>query len=176
MRRDWTAARGWATETLDLSERLNLRWPAGYVSVVLSWARALDGDPANAIPELQGHLARIEASGTQHLVAWGMGLLAEAHLRDDQPVEALRLLDDALARVARTGERSYEPELHRLRALCLVALTPPRAEQAHSALRQAVAGAREQGSAMLVRRAVETCRTAAIGRHRGSCDHPDPES
>ncbi|SFU03292.1 Transcriptional regulatory protein, C terminal [Geodermatophilus amargosae] len=175
MRRDAPAARAWATEVLELVERWHLPWPAGYAAVVSSWVHAIEGDPASAIPALRGHLARVEAGGTQHLVGWGLGLLAEAHLCDDQPVEALRLLDDALARVARTGERSYESELHRLRALCLAALTPPRSEEAHGALRRAVAVAREQGSVMLVRRALETCHTAAICRHSGSCDHPAPD-
>jgi DNA-binding SARP family transcriptional activator/RecA/RadA recombinase len=175
MRRDPPAARKWATETLELVERWNLPWPAGYAAVVLSWVHAIEDDPVDAIPALRGHLARTEAGGTQHLVGWGLGLLAEAHLRNDQPIEALHLLDDALARVARTGERSYESELHRLRALCLVALTPPRSGQAHGALQQAAAVARDQGSAMLLRRAVETCRAVAGGRHSGSCDHPDAQ-
>jgi hypothetical protein len=175
MRRDPPAARRWATETLELVERWNLPWPAGYAAVVLSWARAVEGDPVDAIPALRGHLARTEAGGTQHLVGWGLGLLAEAHLRNDQPVEALHLLDDALARVARTGERSYESELHRLRALSLAALAPPRSEEARSALRQAAEVAREQGSAMLLRRAAETCRTVAPCGHSGSRDHPGPQ-
>jgi hypothetical protein len=175
MRRDPPAARKWATETLELMERWNLPWPAGYAAVVLSWVHAIEDDPVDAIPALRGHLARTETGGTQHLVGWGLGLLAEAHLRNHQPVEALHLLDDALARVARTGERSYESELHRLRALCLVALAPPRSEEAHGALRQAAAVAREQGSAMLLQRAAATCRAVAAGRHSGSCDHPDAQ-
>ncbi|SFO78478.1 Transcriptional regulatory protein, C terminal [Geodermatophilus dictyosporus] len=171
MRRDPLAARRWATETLELVERWHLPWPAGYAAVVLSWVHAVEDDPAAAIPALREHLARTEAGGTQHLVGWGLGLLAEAHLCAGEPLEGLRLLDDALARVARTGERSYESELHRLRALCLVALTPPRPEEAHAALRRAADVAREQGSALLLRRAAETCR-AIDGRHSGSCDHP----
>ncbi|PWW24218.1 putative ATPase [Geodermatophilus normandii] len=174
MRRDPPAARAWATETLELVEHWNLPWPAGYAAVVLSWAQAVEGDPATAIPALRGHLARTEAGGTQHLVGWGLGLLAEAHLCNHEPLEALRLLDDALARVARTGELSYESELHRLRALSLVALTPPRPEQARDALRRAVAVAREQGSVMLLRRALETCAAVVPRGHSGSCDHPGP--
>jgi predicted ATPase len=175
MRRDPPAARRWATETLELVERWNLPWPAGYAAVVLSWVRAIEDDPVDAIPALRGHLARTEAGGTQHQVGWGLGLLAEAHLCNGRPVDALHLLDDALDRVARTGERSYESELHRLRALCLAALSPPRTDQARDALRQAVAVAREQGSAMLVRRAAETCAAITGRRHSGSCDHPDPQ-
>ncbi|WP_448616643.1 BTAD domain-containing putative transcriptional regulator [Modestobacter sp. URMC 112] len=174
MRRDPPAALKWATETLELVERWNLPWPAGYAAVVLSWVRAVEDDPVAAIPALRGHLARTEAGGTQHLVGWGLGLLAEAHLRNGQPVDALHLLDDALARVERTGERSYESELHRLRALCLVALAPPRAEEARGALRRALTVARDQGSAMLEQRALETGRTLATGPHSESCDEPGP--
>jgi predicted ATPase len=104
-----------------------------------------------------------------------MGLLAEAHLCNHEPLEALDLLDDALTRVARTGERSYESELHRLRALCLIALEPPRSDEATRALRRAVTVAREQGSVMLLRRAEDTSRTAAAAPHRESCNHPDPQ-
>ena len=97
----------------------------------------------------------------QHLLDWGFGLLAEAHLHDHQPVEALRLLDDALSRVERTGERLSEPELHRLRALALFALPEPRPEQARGSLQRAVTIAGEQGSALLRQRAIDTGRTVA---------------
>jgi ATP/maltotriose-dependent transcriptional regulator MalT len=142
--------------------------------VVLSWLEALDGSPADAIAAMRRHLDQIEAGGAQHLLAWGYGLLAEARLRNDQPAEALRLLDDALARVDRTGERLYESELHRLRALSLLALTPPRCEQARSALQRAVTVAHEQGSTLLQRRAVETGAAAGLHGHKGSDSQPDP--
>jgi tetratricopeptide (TPR) repeat protein len=173
--RDVPAARAWATEALDLADRYRTPTPGGYAAVVLSWLEALDGAPGDAIAGLRRHLDQIEAGGAQHLVAWGLGLLAEAHLLQDQPAEALRLLDDALDRVERTGERLYESELHRLRALSLLALDPPRAEQARSALRRAVTTAGEQGAESLRRRAVDTCRAAGIDPHSGSRSQPDPE-
>jgi predicted ATPase len=89
--------------------------------VVLGWVQALDGDAAGADVRMRRHLDDLAAGGAQHLLAWGIGLLAEACLRDHRPAEALRLLDDALARVERTGERLYEAELHRLRAVSLSA-------------------------------------------------------
>ncbi|SNS96329.1 Transcriptional regulatory protein, C terminal [Geodermatophilus saharensis] len=170
--RDLPSARAWATEALDLAERWRIPTPGGYAAVVLSWIQALEGGPGDAIADLRRHLHRIEAGGAQHLLAWGLGLLAEAQLRTGRPAEALRLLDDALARVDRTGERLYESELHRLRALSLAALTPPRTEQAHRALQRAAAVARDQGSPVLLRRALETRRTVALDDHSGSCDHP----
>jgi predicted ATPase len=70
---------------------------------------------------LRQSLEDIQAGGAQHLVPWGLGLLAEAELLAGRPQEALGLLDDALARVGRSGERMYEAELHRLRGGALLA-------------------------------------------------------
>ncbi|MBM7809122.1 DNA-binding SARP family transcriptional activator/RecA/RadA recombinase [Geodermatophilus bullaregiensis] len=176
LRRDSSAARTWAAEAQDLADRWNFPAPSGYAAVVLGWVEALEGDPGVAIPSLRRELTQIEAGGVQHLLAWGFGLLAEAHLRDQQPTQALRLLDDALSRVARTGERLYESELHRLRALALLSLPEPRAEEARGALHRAVTLAAEQGSVLLQQRAADTCRGAATDRHSGSCDHPDAQS
>ncbi len=173
--RDVPAARAWATEALDLADRYNSPAPGGYAAVVLSWLEALDGAPGDAITGLHRHLDQLEAGGAQHLVAWGLGLLAEAHLLRERPAEALRHLDDALTRVERTGERLYESELHRVRALSLLALQPPQTEQARSALQRAVTIAGEQGATSLQRRAVETCRAAGVDPHSGSHDQPDPE-
>lgn len=172
LRRDVAAARTWATEALQVADRWGFPAPGGYAAVVLSWVQAIEGDPAAAIPDLRGHLDMIEAGGAQHLLAWGFGLLAEAHLRNRQPVEALRLLDDALARVDRTGERLYEAELHRLRALCLLQVTPPRQAHARDAFDRAMAVARAQGATLLRRRVLETSAAAALSTHKGSDHNP----
>jgi DNA-binding SARP family transcriptional activator len=172
--RDLPAARARAAEALDLAERWRIPTPGGYAAVVLSWLRALDGSPADAIADIRRHLDQIEAGGAQHLVAWGLGLLAEARLRNDQPAEALHLLDDALARVERTGERLYESELHRLRALSLLASDPRRTDEARIALRRAVTVARDQGSALLQRRATEAGAAAGLDGHSGNDKEPDP--
>jgi DNA-binding SARP family transcriptional activator len=169
MRRDRPAARALAVEVLDLAEGFNFPTVDGYAAVVLDWVQALDGDPEGAIVRLRGHLDQIEAGGAQHLLAWGIGLLAEAHLLSHRPDEALRLLDDALGRVERTGERLYESELHRLRALCLLDVAPP---QAREAFDRAVAVAEEQGAALLQRRAVETRAAAPLDAHSDSDSHP----
>jgi DNA-binding SARP family transcriptional activator len=171
MRRDRTAARARAVEVHELAEGWNFPSLDGYAAVVLDWVEALDGDPDGAIVRLRRHLDQIEAGGAQHLLAWGIGLLAEAHLQARRPEEALRLLDDALGRVERTGERLYESELHRLRALCLLDVAPPRAAQAREAFDRAMAVAAEQGAVRLHQRAIET-RAAALATHSGSDCHP----
>jgi tetratricopeptide (TPR) repeat protein len=152
LRRDPARAHAHAAEALALAAKL----PAwlSYATAVLSWTQALEGDPAGAV-RLRQSLEDIQAAGAQHLVPWGLGLLAEAELLAGRPHEALRLLDDALARVARSGERMYEAELHRLRGEALLACSPPRRTEAQSALGTAIAVARRQGAELLELRAVE---------------------
>jgi predicted ATPase len=71
-------------------------------------------------------------------------------------------LDDALDRVARSGERMYEAELHRLRGAALLAAAPAHPAEARAAFDNAVAVARQQGSKLLARRAAEDVRRATL--------------
>jgi tetratricopeptide (TPR) repeat protein len=175
LRRDVSDARRWATATLDLTARWTATPPSGYAAVVLGWVDALEGGSEAAIPDLRRHLDHIGAGGAQHLLAWGLGLLAEAFLCNHQPDQALRLLDDALSRVESTAERLYESELHRLRGLSLAALDPPRPEQAHGALQKAFAVARQQGSALLQQRALDTSPAVSLDVHSGSLNQAESQ-
>ena len=167
LRRDPALAGAHAAEALAVAAKL----PAwlSYATAVLSWTQALEGDPAGGA-RLRQSLEEIQAGGAQHLVPWGLGLLAEAELLAGRPPEALRLLDDALARVARSGERMYEAELHRLRGLALLACSPPRRRQARAALDTAVAVARRQDAELLEEWATASRRrlTVAPSPHSSS--------
>jgi predicted ATPase len=119
----------------------------------------MNGDPADGARGLRASLAAIRSRGAGHLVPWALALLAEAETLAGRPAEALRLLDDALGLVERTGERMCEAELHRLRGAALAA--PSRADAspeaaslpAAEALRTAIAVARRQGAVLLASRA-----------------------
>jgi DNA-binding SARP family transcriptional activator len=156
LRRDVSAAGTHASQALDLAGPL----PAwfSYASAVRSWARALEGDPAGGASALRHHLDEIQSRGARHLVAWVLGLLAEAETLSGHVEEALRLLDEALAQVSRTGECMYEAELHRLRGQTLLAGPTPRAGDAGAALRDAFAIARRHGAELLARRATQDLR------------------
>lgn len=156
LRRDVAAAEAQAREALVLAGPL----PAwfSYASAVLSWTRAVNGDPAGATPALRQSLDDIQSRGARHLVAWAIGLLAEAELVSGRAQEALHLLDDALTQVARTGERMYEAELHRLRSRALLAWPRPRAGDARAALHAALALARDQGAELPARWATQDLR------------------
>ena len=137
--------------------RLAARLPVwlSYATGVLEWTQALAGDPTGGARRLRQSLDDIQSRGAQHLVPWGLGLLAEAETLAGRPDEALRLLDKALRCVARNGERMYEAELHRLRGQALLASTPARPTEARAALDTAAAVARRQGAELLARRAAE---------------------
>jgi DNA-binding SARP family transcriptional activator len=149
--RDVGRARSYAAEALQLAAKLPV-W-SSYATAVREWTKAVDNDPGVDVALLRCSLDDIEAGGGQHLVPWGRGLLAEAEMLTGRPDEALRLLDDALSRVARSGERMYEAELHRIRGMALGAIAPPQPAEARAALELAVAVARQQGSEALARRA-----------------------
>ena len=140
LRRDAPAAGEHAGRALDLAGSLP-SW-FSYATAVRWWARAVDGDPAAGARGLRESLEQIRSRGARHLVGWVLGLLAEAELAGGHTAEAVRLLDEAVALAAATGERLYEAELHRLRDRAGV----PGAREA------ALTVAHAQGATMLLRR------------------------
>ncbi|MGY1617413.1 BTAD domain-containing putative transcriptional regulator [Geodermatophilus sp. SYSU D00691] len=169
LHRDVALAKERATEALELARRWHFGSIAGYARTVLAWVQAMEGDPAGALVPLRQGLEDIEARGAQLMIPMMLGLTAEAELLAGRPQEALRLVDDALARVGRTGERFTEPELHRLRAQALLAHSPPASAQAAAAYRTAVEVARRHAAAPAERRAGEGLRRlAATAAHSSS--------
>jgi predicted ATPase len=155
LRRDVRLAKERAAAALALATRWHFGSIESYARTVLGWVQAQEGDPLGALTPLRSGVADIQARGAQLMVPTMLGLAAEAELLADRPTEALELLDDALGRVRRTGERFTEPELHRLRARALLAQSPPRPDEAVAAFRTAVEVARRQGAAPAERRAGE---------------------
>ena len=113
LRRDVAMAGEHARRALELAGPL----PAwfSYASAVRAWVTAVEGDPAGGARSLRESLNQIQSRGARHLVGWVLGLLAEAEVLAGNADEGRRLLDEARALVAQTGERMYEAELDRLR-------------------------------------------------------------
>jgi predicted ATPase len=82
-----------------------------------------------------------------------LGTLADAYRRCDQIEQGLEVVDSAIERVVRTGERTFEADLHRLRGELLLARDGPILE-AERALELAITVARRQGATALEARAV----------------------
>jgi len=80
--------------------------------------------------------------------------------------EGLAVLDEALAIVGTTGERWFEPELHRLKAEALIASTPGDLTGAEASLDRALVVAREQGARFWELRAATTLARLWRGQGR----------
>ena len=93
-------------------------------------------------------------------------LLAEAHLHLGQWEAGLRAADQALAAAARSDERYFEAELHRLRGALLLGAPDPDRAAAEEAFQRALAIARRQQARYLELRAARSLSAlwAAAGR------------
>jgi tetratricopeptide (TPR) repeat protein len=124
------------------------------------WAKAGTGDVSAGVEELRRSCAGQQAVGVKLLRTFLLGALADSYRRAGLLDDALGTVDEALATAEETGERFYEPELHRLRGDFLAARWPERAGEARACGERAVAVAGRQGAVSLLRRA----ETAVAGR------------
>ena len=117
--------------------------------VVRGWALAVGGRAEDGIAVIRRGLADYRATGAELFSPYFLALLADAHGRAGQAAAGLRLLADALDRVARGGPRWIEPELHRLKGELLLALPEADTTEAEACFRRAIAIAREHSARML---------------------------
>jgi len=131
-------------------------------SVHHGWAIAHLGRAEAGIAEIEAGLAAMEATGGWMIHTLFLALLAEAQRQGGKPREALASVERGFRFVERTGERFWEPELHRLRGELLLELSPERSAEALEALRAAVTIAAALGAKSLEARAAETLRAANV--------------
>jgi DNA-binding SARP family transcriptional activator len=130
-----------------------------FMAAIGGWATALavpdrsDAPDASAegVATITAMAAGVRASGARLLLHWFPALEAEVHLGANAPREALAAADAGVAEAEATGERWFEPELHRLRAASLLQLG--QVDAARAALDRALVLAAAQGSTSLHDRA-----------------------
>jgi predicted ATPase len=83
--------------------------------ILQGWALAKRGQEAEGIVQMHQGLAAYRATETELERPYYLALLAEAYGTVEQFEEGLSVLAEALAVVDKTGERSYEAELYRLK-------------------------------------------------------------
>jgi predicted ATPase len=127
-------------------------WLAGG-RVFQGWAMAELGRPEAGIDAIHQGLEGWAASGSALIRPYNLALLAEAEARRGRIGEALRVVAEAIETAQATGERWYEAELHRLRAVLLLQGGDSETAEPEAGLRRALALAREQGARALELRA-----------------------
>ena len=132
------------------------------------WALTESGDVENGTGELLEGISAYVATGAQLGITYWIGFLAEAHLKADRVRQAVELLDEAPAVMARGGEGIWGTEIWRLRGEALLRLTDRPAAEARVSLETAIDLARGQGTKLLELRAAMSVARMLMkqGRHR----------
>jgi predicted ATPase len=129
-------------------------WALG--TMLQGWARAMQGQSEEGIPQLRQGLAAWQATGARGAGPYYLAMLAEAYGQAGQAEEGLHVLAEALALVHAGGERRHEAELYRLKGELLLSAAggvQNAALSAEECFQQALAIARHQQARSLELRA-----------------------
>ena len=93
------------------SEFPAFRWYADFLG---GWEKLLRGDCEQAAGILERHVQFYRSINANVTLSFTCGLQAQAHAGDGALEEGMAAIEEAFALVARTGERFWEAELHRI--------------------------------------------------------------
>jgi predicted ATPase len=127
-------------------------WSA-YSVILCGWALAHQGQVQADIEQIQQAVLAFRATGAELLPPYFLALLAETYGTMRQAEAGLAVLADALTLVDTTGERWYEPELHRLTGALLLQQSADNDGEAHASFSHALDIARAQQAKSLELRA-----------------------
>jgi tetratricopeptide (TPR) repeat protein len=130
-----------------------------WAAVVAGWVHVMSGRRQTGIALLRESLRAQTAFGSRVGQPHFCSMLASAVAPDD-PGEASRILDEAIAQSESSGERLYLGELLRIRAELLAASDP---DEAHELISRALESARECEARSLELRILTTAVTIAPG-------------
>jgi predicted ATPase len=133
--------------------------------ILHGWAVAATGAAVAGLAQVRDGIGDKRSLGVRLHLPGVLGLLAELLTKAGDWNEALAVLDEALTIIGATGERWFEPELHRLKAEALIASTPSDPAEAEASLGHALVVAREQGARFWELRAATTL--AKLWRDQG---------
>jgi predicted ATPase len=132
-------------ELADIVSRHDLpTFLAGFAVFFQGWARSADGAEESSLAEMRHGIALEREQGSVWLLPSFEAALAEAEASAGETDAGLRRLDDALAELERTEQRSYEAEMRRIRAEILLKRDPANAAAAEQSLHAAIAIAQSQ--------------------------------
>ncbi len=149
---DGTAAQKYAEESMALSEERGLVSFSAFATTVSGAALIIQGRYEEGIAGMRRGIAALCATGTTPM-GWLFGLLAFGLGGVGRPQEALDVVEDGLASVAKTGEQLSSPSLHHVKGELLQAQNPSDGGQAELCFRTAIEIARRQSARLTELRA-----------------------
>jgi predicted ATPase len=117
---------------------------AGFAVFFQGWAKSSDGAEESRLAEMRRGLVIFQEHGWNRVFPGLEAALAEAEASGGETDAGLRRLDDALAELERTEQRSHEAEMHRIRAAILLKRDPADTAAAEQSLQTAIAIAQSQ--------------------------------
>ncbi len=114
LRREPQMAQEYADATIAVASEHGLVMYQALATMTRGWALAEQGRAEEAVEQIRQGLAGHLATGAK-LRSQFLALLAEALVKAGKTEDALRTLEDALDAADRTGEKSYQAELYRLK-------------------------------------------------------------
>jgi predicted ATPase len=146
MRRDHVRAAPRAFELARIAREHELTMYGGFGAFLEAWANTAAGAPGDGLGDMR---RAVDVLRRQNVLLFD-GLLkialAEAEARAGDPDRALALVDEGLATAERTGYRTFEAELHRVRGEILLECDPANPAPAEEAFQAAIAVAKRQGT------------------------------
>ena len=103
------------------------------------------GDAEDGVPRLQDCLQDLRETRYELLTAFQISL-AQGLALLGRFGEALTLIEETMAAVEKNGDLAYKPELLRVRGALLLAMPPPRREDAQACFAQSLQLSRDQGA------------------------------
>jgi adenylate cyclase len=128
-----------------------------WVATHLGWAMVEEGLVKEGIARMGESLSTLRVKRSHSAFTFSVGLLVEALAKDGQKEEGLTLVAEALDLVQRTGQRTHEAELYRLKGELLIMQAEGDSalpSEAESCFRRAIEIARTQGAKSFELRAV----------------------
>jgi predicted ATPase/DNA-binding winged helix-turn-helix (wHTH) protein len=144
----WTGDFRSAEEFIDASIAISESYSLGPL-VAVGRARKAQLDirrGRNAIANLRASLAEIHAVRYELITTEFNMCLVQGLMADGQLDAAMALLTDTILQVGANGDKCYMPELLRMKAGLLRAMTPPRPEEVEACLMQSLELSRSQGA------------------------------
>jgi DNA-binding SARP family transcriptional activator/predicted ATPase len=156
-----------AQEALELSARFKATYYRAWAAILVAYARTLGRPDEGALAGLRTAIDSFLQTGAQLRMPYYLALLADALLRSGQAAAGLEAVEQAFSHSRETNERWWDAELHRQRAVLLVASGAAPAE-AEAALKRALEIARAQQARSLELRSAHSLATlwADNGRTR----------
>ena len=127
-----------------LAVEQNFAYWAGLGTYFQGWAQAVAGDVAGGIAEMRRGLAACQTTGAQAYVPYNLALLADMYRSAGDTLQARKLLDDALHRLAQTDARYCEAELLCIDGELKLAMSPADHDDAEATFHRAIELARKQ--------------------------------